>query len=359
MFFNVNLDDNASYIRDKGNVMGSVVAQPAQLRAGWSDAWLVNYPSIYRDAKKIVVAGMGGSALGARIVKSMEREELSVPFEIATEYRLPNYVDQNTLVILSSYSGNTEETLTIAEEVIRRKALVVVLASGGRLLELAKERDWPFVVMDEKLNPSGQPRMALGLNLGCLLGILSKCGFIKLRDKELEKAINDTLESQRGLVREVPTAQNSAKLLATKIKGKQISIVTSRHLMGAAYDFKNQLNENAKSMAFLYEIPEMNHHALEGLEYPKDLRDKMIFVFFDSKYFDPAISKRIMLTEEVLQKQGYQTIKLRSEGGLMWSEVFELIQFGAFVSFYLAILSKIDPSPIPWVDYFKKRLSEM
>lgn len=355
--FSTNLDHDRTYQLDSGNVYSSILALPAQFRASFAESLSFSFPSLYKQADKIVIAGMGGSGLGARVLLSLYKNQLEVPVELITDYQLPNYVDSKTIVILSSYSGTTEETLSCAKDALSRKAMGIVLATGGQLCDFGISAGWPVIMLDSSLNPSRQPRMAIGLNLGALLGIFSRLGFLDVDERETEAFVMELLRFQKNSAKEVPTKDNAAKLLATKMLNKAIVLVTAQHLFGATYVFKNQLNENAKVMADIYEVPEMNHHALEGLSFPKNIKDKIHFVLLDSSSFDPQKAKRLAITEEIIGKQGFSSTRLRGEADSPLLEVLETIQFGAFVSFYLAMLYKIDPTPIPWVDYIKKRLS--
>jgi glucose/mannose-6-phosphate isomerase len=355
--FSVNLDNEKIYQLDSGGVYGSILALPAQFRASFAEALSFSFPNLYKQADKVVIAGMGGSGLGARVLNSLYKDQLSVPVELVTDYHLPAYVDSKTLVILSSYSGTTEETLSCARETTQRKAMGVVLATGGELADYGMRMGWPVILLDGSLNPSRQPRMAIGLNFGSLLGIFSRLGFLSVDERETEAFVMELLRYQKSSLKEIPAKQNAAKTLAIKMVNKAAVIVASQHLYGAGYVFKNQLNENAKVMANIYEVPEMNHHALEGLSSPKNIKDKVHFILLDSGNYEQSKSKRMVLTEEVIGKQGFSSTRLRGEAESPLLEVLETIQFGAFVSFYLALLYKIDPTPIPWVDYFKKRLS--
>lgn len=355
--FAANLDSEKIYQLDSGGVYNSILALPAQFRASFAEALSYSYPSLYRQVDKVVIAGMGGSGLGARVMCALYKDQLTIPVELVTDYHLPAYVDSKTLVILSSYSGSTEETLSCARETTQRKAMGVVLATGGELADYGIQMGWPVIMLDGSLNPSRQPRMAIGLNFGSLLGIFSRLGFLDVDERETEAFVMELLRFQKSSLKDLPTKQNAAKTLAQKMQNKAVVIIAAGHLYGAGYVFKNQLNENAKVMTNIYEIPEMNHHALEGLSFPKNIKDKVHFVLLDSNNYEQTKSKRVVLTEEVIAKQGFSSTRLRGEAESPLLEVLEAIQFGAFVSYYLALLYKIDPTPIPWVDYFKKRLS--
>jgi len=156
----------------------------------------------------------------------------------------------------------------------------------------------------------------------------------------------------------IPTSQNVAKNLATSLFNKQVILVASEHLLGAAHAFKNQLNENSKTFAALFDLPELNHHLLEGLANPKAAKTMLHFLFLDSKLYSPEVSKRYPLTAEVVEKNNVATSTFETVSNTKIEQIFELLTLGEYVSFYLSILYDTDPTPIVWVDYFKKKLSE-
>lgn len=355
--FKTQLDRQSTYSFDKSGVYNSVLALPDQLAQVAQIGEGIILPKTYSVVNKVIVAGVGGSALGARVIKAFGSNLLPIPLEIVTDFHLPSWADHNTLVILSSYSGNTEETLTAASDIKKQKALPVVLTSGGKLAQMATDFGWPLVLFEPLHNPSSQPRMALGYNLGLLLMILSAAKLVDSSAEELKLGEEILRLHQTRLSKEVPQKENSAKLLADKLTGRAAVLIAAEHLYGAAYTFKNQLNENAKNFSCLFGLPELVHHFLEGLGHPKDLPRHTHFVLFDSGLYSPDIARRLMLTEEIITKQGFGVTRIKAEAPRSLGQVLETIQFGAFVSLYLALSNKLDPGPIPWVDYFKTKLS--
>ena len=351
------LDRNTTYNRDKSNVYASILALPDQVNQAVDLGHKLVLAKAYSQATKLIVAGMGGSALGGRVLKAFGSSLLTKPFEVITDHCLPAYADGQTLVILSSYSGNTEETVELAGSVKRQRALAVVVTTGGELGKLARNYHWPAVIFDPIHNPSNQPRMALGYNIGLILSILSQAELISLPPDEFLITEESLRQSSASLVREVPQKSNPAKKLSQQLLGKVVILIAAEHLLGAAHAFKNQLNENAKTFSALFDLPELNHHLLEGLTFPKSLPHQVHFVLLDSPIYSTFIAKRLDLTEEVIKRQGYGITRIRTEAKRPLAQVFEAIQFGSFVSLYLALVNKIDPGPIPWVDYFKKKLT--
>lgn len=357
--FKTKLDNQNTYKLDSSNLYQSVVSFPDQIGVAWNEAKLVDLTNDQRVVKKIVVAGMGGSALGARIIKAWAMNKLKVPMEIVTDYHLPDFVDSGTWVILSSYSGTTEETLQAGEEAIMKDAKVTVLCTGGPLAQLALNQGWSSYVFEPSFNPGNMPRMAIGYNCVALLSLLVREDLLTVEDKQIEDMVTYLKLQQTTLVRERQESENAAKRLAQKLSGSGVLLIAARHLSGAVYAFKNQLNENAKTFAEFHEVPELNHHLLEGLTYPKALKNDLKVVLFESDLYESDIKKKMTLTEEVLTKQGYAVTRIKPEAPGELTQIFETIQFGEFVSFYTSMLNGLDPAPIVWVDYFKRRMKEM
>lgn len=357
MWFKAKLDNEASY-EETGGIYESILLLPEQMRVGFLQVREMELPTNYcREIEKIVVVGMGGSALGARVVKAWGAKKMIVPMEIINDYHLPAYVDAKTLVILSSYSGNTEEVLSAAEETKERGAEVFVISRDGRLSEIAVARKWPKYVIDDQLNPSGQPRMGVGFAIMALLGLLVKLDFLRMDEGVVEAGIGFVEGQMRGMKKEVETAMNPAKKMAEKMVGKEVVLIGARHLSGVSHVMKNQINENAKNWAVKFDIPELNHHLLEGLGLPGEIKKNVLFVLMDSELYEERIAKRVALTEEVLQKQGYETVRLKPEAKEELAEVMEVLMFGSFLSFYLAIANGVKPNEIKWVDYFKQKMA--
>ncbi len=310
----------------------------------------VELPQDFYDVRNIVVSGMGGSALGGRVIASLERQTLRVPVIISTEYHLPNFVDKHSLVIISSYSGNTEETISSLSESLSRRAKIFIVCSGGKLAQIAAEQKIPHYVFDPRSNPSGQPRMGLGYAVLTLIMLLTRCNLVH-PFKDLGK-LPDFLHKLQDTRTEYDN-------LAEKLMGKIPILVASEHLKGAAHCVRNQLNENSKNFAALFDLPELNHHLMEGLTFPKSNSDNLQFVLFKSSHYHPEVLKRYPLTELVLKKLHVPSTTVNLAAPSRLFEVMELIQLGGFLSFYLSQKNGVDPGPIPWVDYFKDELKNL
>jgi glucose/mannose-6-phosphate isomerase len=338
-------------------VLASIRNLPNQLEQAWAEVGTLEIPQAYKNSQNIVLVGMGGSALGGRIVDSLIVDRLNTPMEVFTEYHLPNYVNSNTLLITSSYSGNTEETLSATKEAMAKKAKIFGITTGGKLAELLKVKKLPSYIFEPKQNPSGQPRMGLGYSISAILALLKKCGFISFGDEEFSSLAWQLKQKLLSFDPETPEKENLAKATASRLKGKIPILVASEHLVGIAHAFKNQLNETAKTFAVSFDLPELNHHLMEGLRNPAQAKNYLHFLLLESRLYDPQIKKRYEVTKEVINKNDIESSKFVLMSDKKSDQIFEVLAFSSFVSLYLAQVYDIDPVKIPWVDYFKKRLS--
>lgn len=356
----MNILDNPQEIKkiDKENVYGSIEALPEQCLHAWEDVGKIKIPENYRNFKNIVVCGMGGSSLGAHVIQALFKESLKVPLILVRDYHLPGFVDQDSLIVLSSYSGTTEETISCSEEAIKKNLRCFVISTGGKLEELARQQDFPFYKIVPKFNPSNQPRMAIGYSVFGQIAVFSKLGLIQVKKDEVIKLTGfiESLKEKYNL--KILLQNNPAKQLAEKAKDKIINLVSAEHLQGALHVFNNQLNENSKNFSNFFYIPELNHHLMEGLKNPQTLKENTFFVFFESDLYSPKIQKRFTITQEVVTKNGIDLKAVKLNGKTALEQTLELITFGAYVNFYLSMLYGINPAPIPWVDFFKAELKK-
>jgi glucose/mannose-6-phosphate isomerase len=280
------------------------------------------------------------------------------PIEVSTEFRLPNYVGAASLVVVSSYSGNTEETISSFQDALKRGAKVFVITTGGKLAELARAEHLPAYIIKPIHNPSNQPRMGLGYSIGAVIALLAKGGYLQISSLEVQKIIATCRKYISECSPRIPTSDNVAKHLANGLYNKIAVLVASEHLVGAAHAFKNQLNENSKTFAVLFDIPELNHHLMEGLANPKGAKSLLQFLFLTSKLYPPEIGKRYPLTVEVVQKNNVEVRVFECISESKVEQIFEILTLSEYVSFYLAMLYGLDPTPIVWVDYFKEKLGK-
>ena len=336
---------------DKQDVYSSIKYLPDQINQVISDIEKIKFPKNYQNANLIVISGMGGSIFSYYVLESLFQDNLRAPLFKINSYHLPKSVKKNkTLFIASSYSGTTEETVSTTVQAIKEKNLVTGVTLGGKLGELMKKNHLPFYQFEPKFNPCGQPRIGLGYTIFGSILILSTLNYLEFNINDLKKALL-LLKKTDQLI------QEKASSLITKIKEKIVILIASEHLAGNVHIARNQLNETAKSFAQYHLIPELNHHLMEGLTYPKD--KNIIFIFYNSNFYDKRNISRIEVTKRVLKKQKIDYLDVSFEIRNKLEEFLFYLQFGSYLSFFLAIDYQVNPSLIPWVDYFKKQLKKM
>jgi glucose/mannose-6-phosphate isomerase len=343
---------------DKGKVLESVKRLPDQVEQAWAEIKELDIPKACAAVNNVVVCGMGGSALGGRIVDSLVVDRVRTPIEIVSNYDVPNYVGPKSLVLVTSYSGNTEETISAAHKALIKKAEIFGITTGGKLAEFLRKEKIPAYIYEPKENPSNQPRLGLGYSVAATMAILAKCGFITFAEEDIKSALVSLRKFSEEFDSHVPENKNLAKRMAVKLKGKIPILVASEHLVGALHAFKNLLNEGAKTFSASFDIPELNHHLMEGLRNPATAKEHLFFLFFESKLYSSGIRKRYPITQEVVEKNeiDYSVYQLRSSKKI--EQIFEVLSFASFVHFYLAFVYGVDPLKIPWVDYFKEKLAK-
>lgn len=341
---------------DKSNMLGDIESLPNQIQDAWEQTESLTFPDTYPSVKNIIVSGMGGSNLGALVIKRLFKDELTLPIEIYPHYHLPGYASSDSLVILSSYSGTTEETLAAALNAQKVGAKIAVITGGGKLAEMAKEHKWPIYLIKANFNKCGQPRMAIGYAVFGMLSMFAKMGLINISEQDVLDLVDQLKESSKLLAPE--NADSPAKHLAYAAYDKHIIFSAAEHLIGAAHVFNNQVNENAKSLTSEWHLPEFNHHYMEALSFPKSTKENTIFFLFNSALYHPRLQKRVLLTKSLIEQKGYEAQVILATSANKLAQVFEIIQIGEYAAFYLPMLYGIDPSSIPNVDWFKSEMNK-
>ncbi len=353
-FLQTTLDVDIPSMQSQFVVLESIINFKNQAQAAWSSVKKIPLHFDKQTISNVVVAGMGGSTLGAHLAQSIFDRKLTVPLIISNNYKLPDFVGEHTLAIISSYSGNTEETLSALKDAEEKKALIFIIASGGKLLDLAKEKKLLYYEIDNHYNASGQPRYGLGYNFFGILGFLAKTGLLNVTEKEIETAIDQlpqTIEEEYAVWYK-KDIQKTAKTLKNKIP----VIVAAEFLIANAHILQNQFNESSKTFAVYFPIPEMNHHLLEALIRPKNLRKKIQFLFLNSSLYSESILKRFKNTKSILQNLdiGYTDIEITGKTPLLAS--LRMVSMGGLLSLELATLNNVNPSPVLIVEKFKKMM---
>ncbi len=343
----------ASLPVDQKNYLDSIHQYGKQFKEAWTKTHGLKLPFEYSNISDVIIAGMGGSAFGGWVLKSVFGEDkMLVPLEVVNRYQLPGYADEKTLVIATSYSGNTEETLSVLKQAKERGCKIFIISGGGKLGNILMSEKYPGYVFEPKFNPSKAPRTSIGYVLGATLGILSNLKLLDYSDKEAD----ETSTYIESFLKFLSKDNRLIVKIAQKLYGYAPIFVASEHLTSAAYIWRNFFNETAKNMAFFYEIPEMNHHFLDSLLHPTGIKDKVSFVFVKSDFYNARIQKRLEISREVVKKSGYMDISISLSAVTRLNQVWELIIIGSYVSYHLAKIHGVNPATNEMVDYLKSSL---
>lgn len=308
----------------------------------------------YKKIDKILVSGMGGSGIGGEILKSVVEKELKIPLAINKDYHIPEFINSRTLVFSVSYSGNTEETLSAYREAEKKRAKIVAITTGGKLSKLAKRDRVPIISI-----PSGlPPRASLGYLFFSLLITLERLGLIKNKKKECQETLRLLKDLRNKYSLSSKVSANRAKKIALKLHKNLSLIYTSPILSPAGLRWKGELSENSKVLAFSNTFPELNHNEIVGWKCLPGILKRCYLIILRDKYDSPRIKKRIEITSKIIRGKAKGLDFLYSKGESLLARLFSLIYLGDWVSYYLAILNKIDPTPVEVIDYLKRELAK-
>lgn len=340
--------DDLKYVSqvDKSDALGFAGKQPEQL----SFKFGVQPALLNQELKNVVFSGMGGSSLVAELVQTWP--QLKVPFIISKDYSLPGWVDETSLVICSSYSGNTEETLSSLEEALRSGAQVAVIAHGGRLLEVAKSKDLLLLELPE----CPQPRTSVFYAYRAVVEIFVAAGLVNPKVLTDLEAVVEKLEAvTAGWKEDVPESQNLAKQLAKKMEGKTPIIYGGSLTYPAAYKWKIDVNENAKNTAWCNRLPEFNHNEFIGWS-SHPIEKPFAVIDLVSSFEHQRVLKRFAVTDRLLSGKRPKATSIEAQGDTVLEQLLYLVLLGDFATTYLAILNNVDPTPVDLVEKFKKEL---
>ena len=337
---------------DPKSMRGLLQSFPAQVAGAAQVAKTLSLPVPPKIAH-VVLGGMGGSAIGGDVIRAATSVILRVPLIVCRDYRLPGFVDSSTLMFASSYSGNTEETLSAYEQARAAGASIICLTSGGKLASLARSAGYPVIQL-----PAGlPPRAALGYSAVMLLGALRVLNLVPDMDVPLRETV-DVLKRRVDLyVPESPESGNPAKKLARSLHRRLVAVYASSAVLEpAAVRWRGQIEENAKSLAFHHLMPEMNHNELVGWEFPVPVLERIAVVFLRDRGDHPQVQRRFDLTRNLVRRRTRTVRDVWSEGDSLLARIFSVICLGDFVSFYMACLNQVDPTPVPVIETLKEQL---
>lgn len=352
----MNLDDLERFKHlDTLNMLGEIDNLPDQLAFAYQLGMKHELPD-WKDFKQVVIAGMGGSAIGADLLASYCASLALVPVTVHRDYSLPFFArGEETLVICSSHSGNTEETLDAFEAARKAECRVVVVCTGGELANRAKENNIPLWTFDH----AGQPRAAVGFSFGLLLAMFQRLGFIPDQSNEIEDAVAAMKRTQQHLKADVPAVKNPAKRYAGQLMGRWVTFVASGILTAVARRWKGQINEVAKAGANFEFIPEADHNTLAGTMNPQEtLNAHTMTLFLRAPSDHPRNRLRSDLTRKAFMLEGMNTDYIDARGDTPLAHMWTLILFGDYMAYYLAMGYGVDPTPIQALVEFKEAMKE-
>ena len=349
----VDLDDLPIYRQlDATGMLDHLHQFPEQCRLAWEKVLRFDLPPEYSPVDKVVILGMGGSAIGGDMVRRLALAESKVPVWVHRDYGLPPFVDRNTLVIASSYSGNTEETLSAFTASLKMPAKKLAITAGGRLRQLVDKEGIPVFSIDYQ----APPRAAFPHSFVPLVGIFQKLGLLGDKSADLKQALQILNKFAGDLVETTPLVANPAKQLATRLRGHLAVIYGGEVLSEVARRWKTNLNENSKAWAFFELFPELNHNAVVGYEFPPEVKDRVFVVLLHSALFPHRSQLHYEATAKLLAESGIGHEVVEAMGETALAQVMSLVLFGDYVSFYLAVLNETDPTPLDAVDFVKRYL---
>ena len=337
---------------DKANMKLAIAQFPDQISKSFDimNSWKVK--KIYKDINNILIIGMGGSAIGGDVARVIAQNDCSLPIFVNRSYNIPDWVGTNTLVIASSYSGNTEETLSAFNQCKQKQASIIVITTGGEIENYANQYQ-----LDRILVPSGyQPRAALGFSFTLILYLLNKLGFIP--DDIIDKIYN-IIKPLISMSVQMQEKDNEALKIAKKIYTTCPIIYGSEDLTWvAALRFRGQLAENSKMLAFHHNFPEQNHNEIEGWTCNQSIMNNMSIIWMQDTSDHSGIKSRMSISSKLLDLKAGLQINIKQDGINKIHRLIKLIHFTDWISYYAALLNNVDPTPVNRIKELKLKISE-
>ncbi len=350
----MNLDDlNRFKQLDTHNMLGEIDNLPDQLKSAWELGQSQKLPEV-RDIQRVVIAGLGGSAIGADLAAAAVSSSCSVPILVHRDYGLPSFArGKDTLFVASSHSGNTEETLDSFDAALKNGCTIVSVTTGGELAKRAKEKNVPAWIFSH----GGQPRAAVGYSFGLLLALLARLNLVPDPSNDLMDAVSEMKKSQEHIGADVPAVTNPAKREAGQLMGRWVTVFGSGILAPVARRIKTQVNEVAKAAANFEFLPEANHNTLAGTINPEEvLMPHTMNLFLRAPSDHPRNRKRLDLTKEAFMLEGLNTDFLDARGASPLAHIWTMLLFGDYMAYYLAMAYGVDPTPVDALTNFKEAM---
>ena len=340
---------------DKADMLGRVLAMPEHFRESLARAQRVELKIDAASLNGIVIVGMGGSAMSGDVARGLALDALALPLQVSRSYELPGWVNERSLVIVSSYSGNTEESLAAFQMAQARAAKIICITSGGKLNAFAQQNNLPVF----SLPPGFPPRSALAHLTVPLLMILHRLGLTPdpANDINETSALLEKLGQTWGV--EVDTPNNLAKNVAHALTLRLPIIYAACGLFEvAAWRWKEQFCENAEILSWHNAFPELNHNELVGWGLRRALDQNLQVIYLRDRQDYVRVQKRMEVSRELIAQSSAPVIEVWSEGHSLLARLFSLIFLGDLASVYLAVLNGVDPTPVKKIDLLKERLEQ-
>lgn len=339
-------EEDFSYL-DKSGMLRTIHSMIKQINYVTNDFQWLNFPNLSNKFNKIVVVGMGSSLIAFRIIYSIYKNIIKVPILIVNDFVLPSWIDEKTLIVLSSYSGNSKEVISCAKQ-IQKKTPFIVITSGGNLKKITENKSsFTYLINKDRYNYCQLPRMALGFSLAAFLLVLLKLKIISLKmsivSRELKKL-------EKKLVSKKFNDKNY--LIAKIIKNHLVDIISTNFLEGNAQLFSKQLNWNSKIQAYTNFIPEAMHHLLEGLNFPENKKQRL-FIFLYSDKFSKEEKNDLKIIKKYLRIKQINSLTISSNEKSHLMEAIELMLSTFLISFYLSVEMKVNPVSTPAINFYK------
>jgi glucose/mannose-6-phosphate isomerase len=348
--------DDLDYFKklDTLNMLAEIDGLPDQLQRAWDLGQIQPLPKP-DEIRHIIISGLGGSAIGADLAAAFVSSNIRVPVIVHRDYGLPAFAQgRRTLVICSSHSGNTEETLDVFETALKNDCSVFVICTGGEMAKRAGERNIPVWTFSH----AGQPRAAVGFSFGLLLSLFARLKFIPDPSNDVAEAISAMKKLQEQLRADVPAVNNPAKRYAGQLVGRWVTVMGAGILAPVARRWKGQVNEVAKAGANFEFLPEANHNTLAGTLNPGDvLTTSTMTLFLNSPSDHPRNKLRSIFTRQIFMVEGLNTDTVDARGESPLSHIWTLILFGDYMAYYLAMAYGVDPTPVDSLVNFKDSMA--
>ncbi len=339
---------------DPENMLAEIDHLPEQLEEAWNLGF--TQPLAHMDEiTAVVIAGMGGSAIGADLLAATVADICPIPVLVQRDYGLPAWArNSHTLVVLSSHSGNTEETLSAFDSAIKSNCQMLAITTGGKLQAIMQAADLPVWAFTH----NGQPRAAVGYSYGLLLALFVRLGLIPNIEKDVQDAVLAMKTERETLKAQSPVRSNPAKRLAGQMVGRYVTVFGAGHMATAARRWKCQINEVAKALAAYEPLPEADHNTLAGIFSPPEQVGKQMALFLHAESDHPRNALRLKFTQETMMVEGINTDAFTAKGKSKIEQLWRAIQFGDYTAYYLAMAYDTDPTAIPPITNLKQLMSK-